>query len=261
MSFYIGADPEAFVGNENGVRSIIGLIGGTKNAPRPLPCGPGFAVQEDNVALEYNIPASPSKELFVSNITTAMDFLGKVLNDRYNLQFVKESAVSFPLDQLRHPAARVFGCDPDFNAWTGKMNSKPKAEDKNLRSCGGHVHIGVVDTPYANLSPEEIIKACDLHLGIGSVILDKGMLRKQLYGKAGAYRKKDYGPEYRTLSNFWIFDKTLMEWVYDGVQRSLDFVMEGGSLEEDADLIQHTINANDVEAAHYLVAKYSLQLA
>ena len=140
--FFIGADPECFVGNDKGVVSIIGKIGGTKQAPLPLPIGPGFAVQEDNVALEYNIPPSNSKKLFVDNITSAMDFLGETLQDKLGLHFVKDSAISFPAEELMHPAAKVFGCDPDFNAWNMRVNRKPKSNDPNLRSCGGHIHIG-----------------------------------------------------------------------------------------------------------------------
>lgn len=43
--FYIGSDPECFVGNASGVKSIVGRIGGTKDDPQPLPLGDGFAVQ------------------------------------------------------------------------------------------------------------------------------------------------------------------------------------------------------------------------
>lgn len=258
--FCIGADPEVFVGDANSVRSIVGLIGGTKENPLPMPIGDGFAVQEDNVALEYNIPASPTKELFVSNITSAMDFLSTVMRDMHGLHFVKESAVSFPESELDTPAARMFGCDPDFNAYTGKANRKPQAEDRNLRSCGGHVHIGVQGTPYEQCDPAAIIRACDLFMGIPSVLMDKGELRKQLYGKAGAYRQKPYGVEYRTLSNFWVFDKKLTEWVYENTERALDAVLHNMSFDDDAKLIQSVINNNVKPAAQLLVAKYGLDV-
>ena len=72
----IGADPELFLVDAAGAFvSSIGLIGGSKDHPRPLPIGDGFAVQEDNVTLEYNIPASGSKDELVSNIQAAMSFL------------------------------------------------------------------------------------------------------------------------------------------------------------------------------------------
>lgn len=258
--FYIGADPECFLGNSEGVKSVIGLVGGTKDCPMPLPIGEGFAVQEDNVALEFNIPASATKQLFVDNISNAMGFLEKTMQDAYGLHFVKESAVSFPASELVHPNALVFGCDPDFNAWTGETNPRPKATDKNLRSCGGHVHIGVQGTKYDAVDMRSVIKFCDLYMGVPSVKMDKGLLRKQLYGKAGAYRIKSYGGEYRTLSNYWVFDKKLMNWVYENTERALDAVLSGMSLDDDATLIQQVINSNNEMGAEHLIRKHSLQV-
>ena len=258
--FYIGADPEVFVGNTTGVKSIIGRIGGTKDNPRPMPIGEGFAVQEDNVALEYNIPASPTKELFVANIASAMDFLSHVMHDMHGLNLLKDSAISFPEEELLHPMALQFGCDPDYNAWTNRKNKKPSAKDKNLRSCGGHVHIGVLGTKYEMTDPRSIIRACDLYLGVPSVIMDTGDLRKQLYGKAGCFRQKRYGVEYRTLSNFWVFEKKYTEWVYENTERALDAAYNKMPLAVDGKLIREAINKNNRPLAHELVAKYSLQL-
>jgi hypothetical protein len=62
----------------------------------------------------------------------------------------------------------------------------------------------------------------DLFLGVPSILMDKGDVRKQLYGSAGAYRDKPYGGEYRTLSNFWIFDNHLIEWVWNNTSRAVD---------------------------------------
>lgn len=253
--FQIGADPEVFVGDSQGVRSIIGKIGGTKAHPLPLPLGDGFAVQEDNVALEFNIPASASKAEFVKNISAATAFLEKVVNDRYGFNFVKSSAESFPDEELQDPAAFEFGCEPDFNAWTMKVNPKPAAEDKNLRSCGGHVHIG-----FKGLDITKVIRSMDLHLGVPSVKMDKGDLRKNLYGKAGAYRKKKYGGEYRTLSNFWIFNPKLTEWVWDNTERALVAVKAGMDIDSEREVILDAINNNNTKAADHLINKYNLSL-
>lgn len=257
--FRVGADPEIFVGDGASVRSIVGRIGGTKEFPRPLPLGDGFAVQEDNVALEFNIPASDSKEAFVGNISMAMQFLEQLVQDQHQLRFVKDSAIIFPEDELNTPESRTFGCDPDFNAWTGKRNPRPKAADWRLRSCGGHVHIGA--DGLTKDQKFQVAQACDLFLGVPSVLQDSGLLRKELYGAAGACRLKPYGLEYRTLSNYWVFSKELTAWVYDNAKQAYEFVINGRSLSDDADAIVHAINSNDGGLAHNLINKYNIQMA
>lgn len=257
IQFTTGADPEVFVGDALSARSIIGKIGGTKDMPLALPLGDGFAVQEDNVALEFNVPPAGSRDEFIKNICAATGFLESVMRDKYNLEFLKDSAISFPEEELKDPKAFVFGCDPDYNAWTRKRNEKPKAEDKTLRSCGGHVHIGYDSSL---LDSNSVIKACDLFLGVPSVLMDKGIRRKELYGKAGAFRKKPFGVEYRVLSNFWIFEPKLMGWVHDNVSRALDAVSNNFDFDSEQENIVSAINNNDVELATMLINKYELQI-
>ncbi len=257
MKLMLGADPEVFVGDDNGVKSIIGKIGGTKEFPRPLfEIGEGFAVQEDNVALEFNIPASKNKREFVRNITKATSFLETMVHDMHGYKFVKDSAVSFPEEELQDVRSHVFGCDPDFNAWTKSINPKPRAQDRNLRSCGGHVHVGC--GPDFDITSG--VKWCDLMLSVPAVKMDTGLLRKSLYGKAGAFRAKPYGFEYRSLSNFWIFNKRYIGWVYDNTKRALVAVKAGRSLDEDQDAILDAINNNNHKAADYLIEKYDLEV-
>jgi hypothetical protein len=258
MEFLIGADPEVFVGDMSGVRSIIGKIGGTKDNPLPLPIGEGFMVQEDNVALEFNIPVSRSKAEFVKNISAATKFLESAVADAFGFKFVKQSAVSFPQEELNDPRAYVFGCEPDYNAWTCDVNPRPQASDPNLRSCGGHVHVGVND-----FDAIAGVRACDLFLGVPAMILDadeNASKRRALYGKAGAFRKKSYGFEYRTLSNFWIFEERFVEWVHDNTGRALDAVKAGMDIDSEKDTILEAINNNNKDAALYLIKKYSLEL-
>lgn len=256
--FKIGCDPEIFVGNSGGLKSIIGTIGGTKMIPRPLPIGEGYAVQEDNVALEFNIPAAESREEFIERVCTARDFLDTLMQDGFGLSLQKVSAASFPSEELQDPRALEFGCDPDFNVWTRKRNPRPAATDPNLRSCGGHVHVGYsFDNKEQSLS---MIRAMDYHLGVPSVLIDKGELRKQLYGKRGAFRFKPYGVEYRVLSNFWVFDETLIGWVYDNTATALDAVLSGSSFIEYADVIQEAIDNNNKSVAEQFVIDHKVGL-
>lgn len=251
-AFTIGADPELFLLKNKKPYSAIGLIGGTKDEPKQLGTKKGFSIQEDNVSMEFNIPACHDHEAFIQSIEFVLTTMKKKLK---NFEFSEESALVFPEDQLRHPQAQEFGCEPDFNAWTKEMNPRPKAADATLRSAGGHVHVGTKEDPI------EVIRAMDLFVGVPSVKLDKGILRRQLYGKAGAFRPKPYGCEYRTLSNFWIFSKERIKWVYDQTAKALSFVEAGEVIPpEHGEIIQDCINNSNEESYEFLSKTYRFNL-
>lgn len=258
-SFKLGADPEMFlVDAAGGLISSIGRIGGTKEEPKPLPIGDGFAVQEDNVAVEFNIPASDSAQQFSGNLNRALSYLSDLVAEQ-GLKLVNLASASFPKEQLMSPAARVFGCDPDFCAWNfGRPNPRPKATDSSLRSCGGHVHIG-----YQFETQEDIwqfIKYLDLYLSVPSTIMDKDEKRKQLYGKWGAFRYKPYGCEYRSLSNYWVMEDK-GQWVWNQVELALDAWQNNkDAIDEDKELLEMAINQNNKVIADKLIQKHNLIL-
>jgi len=250
-NYRCGADPEVFLQDSSGKPiSAIGYIMADKWNPLQIPdMEKGFTLQEDNVSLEYGIPPAASSTEFIHHIKAVMERSKAWVP---GLSFSNLSCIVFPEDQMEHPLAHVFGCEPDYNAWTGLSNPKPQPPHPFMRSAGGHVHIETQEDPW------RVIKAVDLFLGVPSVLMDKGEERKQLYGKAGACRIKSYGPEYRTLSNFWIFEERLIQWVWDNVGRalsnlSIDFDAEGA-------VIQEAINGNNKDLAKHLVQKYSLEV-
>jgi hypothetical protein len=258
MNIKLGCDPELFLSDVTGkLRASCGLIGGTKADPQPLPIGDGFAIQEDNVAVEFNIPPASNAKQFVESISKAMGFIGASVESMHGFRIVSLSAASFPKDQLVDPRAIEFGCDPDYNAWTGDRNPRPKAGDPTLRSCGGHVHIGFDKD---KMGSRNLIKMMDLYLGVPSVLMDNGELRKQLYGKAGAYREKPYGCEYRTLSNFWVFQDNLKRWVWESTERAVEAVDAQFVVDDYQDLILEAINNNNKDVARVLVDEFSLEV-
>ena len=236
----LGCDPELFLQTIQGkMISAVGLIGGTKEEPLPLEV-PGCAVQEDNVSAEFNIPPSKTFQDFKNHIQYVIYHLDAKAHGM-GLQLARHVAShSFDKDQLTTWQAQVFGCDPDFNAWTERENPKPQSADFNLRSCGGHIHVG------AKLDPVSVIRSMDLHLGVPSVSLDGDTKRRELYGKAGAHRRKPYGVEYRTLSNFWIWSDELIEWAWEGTNKAVEFVQKGKVIPAQiGDHIQRAINLGD----------------
>ena len=254
MKFTIGCDPELFIKKRYGsYKSAVGLIGGSKWAPKKLD-EVGHAILEDNVALEFNIAPAQSQDAFRASIHKVLDHFRSILPE-YELDTA--SAVSFPAEELDTPQAQEFGCEPDFDAWRkGAVNPKPHAKDENLRSCGGHIHVG---SEIAQKEPLAVIQAMDLFLGVPSVALDNGELRKQLYGKAGCFRKKDYGVEYRTLSNFWIFQDKLIDWAYERTQDALEFTAKGNRIHpDDGLLIQRCINNNRKDDYEFLAKRFGV---
>lgn len=255
MIYSLGADPEFFIESNGKLKAIIGLLGGTKQQPKYLDDNGSFSVQEDNVAAEYNIPPSYTKEQFINNILYPQQAIASILGtDKFTIN--KQASAVFPDVELTHPQAKEFGCDPDYDAWNMSINKKPVCSNANFRTCGGHVHIGL---PTKNQDVEVVIntiKTMDKYLGVWSVIADQDTERKKLYGKAGCFRPQPHGCEYRTLSNFWIFSKELIGEVWDRTQAACNNLQEFSKKE--ATLIQSIINNGDRDGARSYLLSHGL---
>lgn len=205
----LGSDPEVFLINHMGEPvSAVGLVGGTKESP--LIVG-GHGYLEDNVSVEFNIPPANNVEAWVNSHQEALEYITKAIAIPNKLSVAIVSALEFPDSELKTQAAQTFGCNPDFNAWLLEPNPSPKAENTNLRTAGGHIHIGV----QLNLAKKmQLVRVLDLMLGVPLAMLNPGDRRNELYGNAGACRLKPYGVEYRVPSNIWLTSETLMREVY-----------------------------------------------
>ena len=255
--FMIGCDPEMFlVERETGrFRSAIPHVKGTKMEPQPLPSGGN--VQFDNVAIEFGTIPAETPDQFVASIQTVLNDMKKVIPEE--LEFRPISSACFPEDQLDHPEAQRFGCDPDYNAWELCENEPPFVADPTFRSCGGHLHVGIGEG-YEFLENFEgkiaVVKMMDVFHGVISTILDnseEAIRRRQLYGKAGAHRPTSYGVEYRALSNYWIKAQDTTRLMYFLTKDALAVVKSGFDAPLIADIgeneIQNIINEGKVEEA------------
>jgi hypothetical protein len=209
----IGADPEMFVTDGATVIPVCGRIGGTKDQPlrmRPE-WNEGYAVQEDNVMLEFNIPACYSAPSFQSAITHGVEGSRRILRSNGMDAVIGVAEHLFPSKILeQHPKSKEFGCSPDFNAYSnGAPNSRVSPNELEesggaWRFAGGHVHVGYS----AKIPPFAMACLMDLAVGLPSIGEDPQERRRKFYGTAGRYRPTSYGIEYRTLSNYWIWSGT-----------------------------------------------------
>lgn len=255
----IGTDPEFFLVDKKTGKYISAIphIEGTKHNPAPLPSG--GSVQHDNVALEFATDPTDSKEGFVNVIRNAFKDINSQISEDHDI--VAIPSATFESNQLEHPEAQEFGCDPDYDAWTIAINNKPTSEDQNFRSCGGHIHVGHVEgdgndfllDPYGKV---DTVKMMDFVHGIISTILDNSKAaieRRKLYGKAGCHRPTSYGVEYRVLSNYWLKSPQLVMMVYSLTQDVLRLIRDDVHLKlidsVGSDRIQTVINDGLVDEA------------
>lgn len=257
----LGTDPEAFLFNESTGKyvSAIGMIGGSKQSPLPI-TREGHFIQEDNVSVEFNIPACKTPEEFWKHISFVKEYIQDAIAKPKGLVLKCVPSAIFDKEQLDNEAAQTFGCDPDLNAWTMETNEIDRSKlDPCLRVCGGHIHVGY-NSPSEVVSIK-IIKAMDIFLAVPAIIVDKDKRRREMYGKAGAFRFKKFGVEHRTLSNFWIDKPELIEWVWQQTMAAIQFVNDGGiETITDQERIIQAINTGDVELAREIVDDYNLSL-
>ncbi len=260
--FVAGADPELMLVSPAGeLTSAIPLINGTKKKPLAVA---GGAVQRDNVMAEFNVTPSNTLEEFTDNIRQVLGELAKMVAP--NRLTVRASG-HYPATELDHEEARVFGCDPDFNSWTMRMNlfDNTKAMD-SLRSAGGHWHVGYKDETKEMLTDDygkaEVIKMLDIFQGVPSILLDPdetAPLRRSLYGRAGAHRPKPYGVEYRALGNFWVQSPELVGLMYQLSDVAIRLCVEGESdtviKEADPRNVIRAINTSDKQMSRSVLDK------
>lgn len=254
--FTIGADVEVFYKKDGHDFPICGLVGGSKEEPIPFGIDEkmkGFYLQEDNTSLEFNIPVCYSKDQFVQSIRYMSKRLETILSP-YGLTLSRDDTAVYTKDLLTHPQALIFGCEPDYNVWSKKVNKKPVLINDLERYSGGHIHIG------SDKNLFDIGKNLDIYLGVPSVLLTKPSNRRKMYGKAGDVRPKPYGVEYRTLSNFWIFEKRFIEWVYEGVAMAIILPKTKESVSKNRKKIIDCINNHDTTLAHELIETFNIPM-
>lgn len=222
----IGADPEFFTYDKSvyGYRSCHTFMKGNKRKPYPLKNG---AVQVDGTAIEFNIHPTNDPKEFAKSIDLVLNEIREMVPDKYTFEFVphvkydKQYFKTLPFENIE------LGCDPDYDAATGKMNPKPtpSGDYETMRTGAGHIHIGWtkgadVSNPSHLYDAQTVTKAVDAFFRSSGIIYfwDQDKERIKLYGGTAAYRPKSYGVEYRSLSNAWLNYPKLWPWIAETAQ-------------------------------------------
>lgn len=223
--FTIGADPEFFIRSmvTGQVTPIVGLLGGTKDRPIPVAgARQGFAVQEDNVMAEYNIPPTGDYTTFAEYIQQGRRYaLNMLRRNDPELESHGACAAMFTDAQLSTPQAQMFGCSPDFDAYAQGAplpRISPQAlyvQGGAMRFAGGHVHLGYRGDITWDVPDFVVATLCDLLISVPILAYgyDPQQDRRKFYGTPGRYRPTRYGIEYRTLGNSWTMSAKVSQYV------------------------------------------------
>ncbi len=220
----LGCDPEVFIQIPKKRQRFVSahdLVPGSKTEPFKLKKG---AVQADGTAAEFNIDPCATVDEWIGNLKEVQD---QILNGIR----AKHPTAEFDWSPIRTYSpkyweekvpkyAKELGCDPDFNAYTGRENPRPDVTAiGSMRSAGGHIHFGWT-SGVDPLDPTHfkdcciLTKALDTFLFPFSPSWDDDRKRMSIYGKPGAFRPKPYGMEYRVLSNAWVKSERTQRFVY-----------------------------------------------
>ena len=241
----LGADPELFIQTLEGqVVPVCGKIGGTKENPlvinnlidahygpelarrgRELDKQGNYAIQEDNVMLEFNVPAYSDPAYFIESISKILTVLDASVLGQQGMKTRGDVMYTFkPEDLAPFPQAFTVGCLPDMDAYSenGVFDSVSRTSSGfervpfnathfgNHRFCGGHLHVQYNKN---NVPCHVFAQFMDVYVGLPFLRWDKQKMRRMSYGQPGLYREKPYGIEYRTPSNFWLGRTFREKWI------------------------------------------------
>ena len=214
----VGADVEGFLVHteEGDIRPCVGVFDGTKDAPwRPENMPEGFAIQEDNVMVEFNVPPVEDSYAGADGIKLAKNMVKNEAATRGYYPLWNTPVHEFKPSQLTSKQAQNIGCDVDYDAYTGGKARTNVPNLTNWRSCGGHIHLGgdfKCPDFVAALFAELYLGVCGA--GVTNTYRQEKNCRDQWYGLPGVFRSKTYGIEYRTPDNGWIRDGQTSEYTY-----------------------------------------------
>lgn len=220
-------------------------------------------VTKDGFQVELHPPQTHCRQISASRI-------GRCLNEASLLGNIVGAKLSFKLayrvdDKVwkkTNKATKMFGCHPTENAQEKNPKRVTGLREK-FRAGGGHIHLGGL-TGIEKRNLPTIIKIMDIVVGNTLVLLDRdeaNITRRKNYGRAGEYRPKPYGLEYRVPSNFWLKHYVLWSLASGQMRNAIAYYRLGltDELFKRFDMrdIRNAINNNDYDLALNNFMKYT----
>lgn len=264
-----GCDCEFILTLHGQYKSAVSVLKGTREKRERIN---GHEIFHDNVLAEVAIKYGSHVQEVQKNFKNALQTLSGLVSP---CKLHLAASADYPRKELQDPDAQEAGCDEETDAYTRQTLKSQEHAIKTtpFRTAGGHIHLGGAGALQNSIKIKLVVYALDLFVGIPSLFLDNNVMsheRRRMYGKAGSFREKSYGLEYRVLSPFWLRSPETVKLIYDLSMFALDFV-ESDKIKsfwvvdeeklfagkKDAyqcygynkDLLIHAINTYDMEAA------------
>jgi hypothetical protein len=225
LKFSIGSDPEAFIINNNSglVVSAKRFTYGTKSEPEDML--DGYALLNDNILIEGNVPPATNKYEFSRNMFVLWNMMeGRAKERDAHLHNTDHMTISEAL--LATPEAQEFGCSSFRDAWNELVEIQTPQLNGNNRPAGCHIHLGFDMDQKSTEFLMAVVRAFDMFLTIPAIERTGMNYRTDnLYGILGACRLTSYGVECRSLGGTF-FNPKYFEWIYENVEKAVNFADE-----------------------------------
>lgn len=245
----LGADPEFFFENNNRIVESAKVVP-EKGIQVPFLEERGSnigTIIRDGFQGEFNLHPHTCRESFAHMVRS---LFMKVKGMGYKVKLGAGYWVPDTMFADLTRASKEFGCVPSFNTY-GEETEKKDAATYMFRPAGGHIHLGV-EFAGETTRIKRLVRVLDVLLGNSAVCVDQDELqveRRLNYGRAGEYRIKPYGVEYRTLSNFWLGNNRKLSFALGLARQAVTIEYHGLSDEllalVDESKIREAINNND----------------
>lgn len=230
MIFLLGSDPEAFIVNNHTGRPVSSkrFTTGTKDEPEDL--GNGFALLNDNILIEGNVPPARNKEEFIENMTKLWNMMN-ARAERRLAHLENWDVMTISNELMQTDEAKEFGCSSFRDAWNDLVEIDTPQLTSFSRPAGCHIHIGFEDPKYLTDSfKQAVVRAFDIFVTIPAIAeTGQNYRTNNMYGILGACRIKSYGVECRSLGGTF-FKPEKFGWIYEQTEKAIRYAEENQDL-------------------------------